>query len=51
MVVNSALTYILERSLVPRYEADVRNINSIKLAESLKMKQFLRIDHFLLSFL
>lgn len=49
IVVTSALTYILERSLIPRYEADVRNINSIKLAENLKMKQFLRIDHFLLS--
>ena len=49
IVVTSALTYILERNLVPRYEADVRNINSVKLAQSLKMIQFLRINHFLLS--
>ena len=49
IVVTSALAYILDKNLIPRYEADINNINSIKLAESLKMKQFLRIDHFLLS--
>lgn len=49
IVVTSALTHILDRGLVPRYETDVRNTSSIKLAESLKMKQFLRIDHFLLT--
>lgn len=48
-VVTSALTYILDRGLIPRYEADIKNINSIKLAESLEMKRFIRIDHFLLS--
>lgn len=49
IVVTSALAYILDRRLIPRYEADVRNVNSIKLTESLKMKQFLRVDHFLLN--
>lgn len=49
VVVTSALTYILDRNLKPRYEADVKNTNSIKLAESLNMEQFLRIDHFLLN--
>ena len=49
IVVTSALAYILDRNLIPRYEADIKNKNSIRLAESLKMKQFLRIDHFLLS--
>ncbi len=49
IVVTSALTYILERKLTPRYVTDIRNIYSIQLAESLQMKQFLRINHFLLS--
>ena len=49
IVVNSAIAYLLKCNLVPRYEADVRNTNSIKLAQSLNMKEFLRINHFLLS--
>lgn len=49
MVVISALTHLLKNNLIPRYEADVRNTNSVKLAQSLKMKEFLRINHFLLS--
>ncbi|HEX3043222.1 MAG TPA: GNAT family N-acetyltransferase [Bacillota bacterium] len=49
IVVTSALTYLLRRNLVPRYEVDVRNTNSIKLAQSLGMKEFLRLNHFLLS--
>lgn len=48
MVVNSALAYLLERKLIPRYEADVLNLNSIKLAESLQMRPFLKMDHILL---
>lgn len=49
IVVTSAIAYLLKNNLVPRYEADARNTNSIKLAQSLKMKEFLRINHFLLS--
>lgn len=48
-VVTSALAYLLEKKLTPRYMAEIRNTNSMKLAESLQMKQFLRMDHFLLS--
>ncbi len=49
IVVASAIAYLLKSNLVPRYEADARNTNSIKLAQSLNMKEFLRINHFLLS--
>jgi len=49
IVVASALKYLLDNKLVPRYEADSQNLNSIKLAQSLTLKQFLRIDHFLLN--
>ncbi|MEL7567327.1 MAG: GNAT family N-acetyltransferase [Dehalobacterium sp.] len=49
IVVMSALAYILERNLFPKYEVNVRNTNSIKLARSLNMKEFVRINHFLLS--
>ncbi len=48
VVVASALKYLLERNLIPRYEAEIRNTNSQKLAESLGMERFLRLDHFLL---
>ncbi len=49
VVVTSALNYLLKKGLIPRYEARVDNIKSRNLAETLKMKQFLRIDHFLLN--
>ncbi|MDF2987620.1 MAG: GCN5-related N-acetyltransferase [Eubacterium sp.] len=49
VVVASALNYLLEKGLIPRYEARVDNIKSRNLAENLKMHQFLRIDHFLLN--
>ncbi|HEX9897203.1 MAG TPA: GNAT family N-acetyltransferase [Dehalococcoidales bacterium] len=49
IVVNSALKYLLERNFVPRYETDAHNINSARLAQSLGMKPFLTIEHFLLN--
>lgn len=49
IVVTSALAHLLKRNLVPRYEAEILNTNSIKLAQSLKMKEFLLINHFLLN--
>ena len=48
IVVLSALRYLLAKGLIPRYEVDIKNIASINLAEGLGMKQFLKIDHFLL---
>ena len=48
LVVLAAVRYLLENGLIPRYEVDINNTTSINLAESLGMKQFLRIDHFLL---
>jgi hypothetical protein len=48
IVVYSALNYLLENGLVPRYVTELKNTNSIRLAESLGMKRFLRIEHFLL---
>ncbi|HEX7713377.1 MAG TPA: GNAT family N-acetyltransferase [Bacillota bacterium] len=48
IVVASALAYLFEKKLTPRYMAEIRNTKSIQLAESLQMKQFLRMDHFLL---
>lgn len=50
IVVASALTHMFDAGLIPRYEVDIRNANSIRLAENLGMKQFLRIDHYLLNF-
>lgn len=47
-VVTSAIEYLLEKGLTPRYGVNIKNAASINLAESLGMKQFLRIDHFLL---
>lgn len=49
IVVSSAIRHLLKKCLMPRYEADVTNIKSIRLAEKLEMKQFLRIDHYLLN--
>ena len=49
IVVSSALKYIFERNFVPRYVTEYRNANSIKLASGLGLKEFLRIDHFLLN--
>ncbi|MGD1119698.1 MAG: GNAT family N-acetyltransferase [Dehalococcoidales bacterium] len=47
-VVYSALKYLLERNMVPRYATEAGNTNSIKLAQSLGMQLFLRIEHYLL---
>ncbi len=47
-VVTSAIEYLLHKGLTPRYGVNINNTASINLAESLGMKQFLRIDHFLL---
>ena len=49
IVVSSAIKYLLERNLMPRYNVNDNNSNSIKLALSLKMKPFLKIDHYLLN--
>jgi hypothetical protein len=48
IVVYSAIKYLLEKGLLPRYCTEEKNYNSIRLAENLGMKQFLRIEHFLL---
>ena len=48
MVVSSALNYLLERGLTPRYEAEQDNRDSIHLARHLGMKEFLTIRHYLL---
>jgi hypothetical protein len=48
-VVYSAVKYLLDNKLIPRYCTEEKNHSSIRLAESLGMKQFLRIEHFLLS--
>ena len=48
IVVYSALKYLLENKLAPRYVTEENNENSILLAKSLGMKRFLRIEHFLL---
>jgi len=47
-VVTSALKSILEKNYVPRYETEEKNTNSVNLALSLGMEEFLRIDHYLL---
>jgi len=49
IVVGSALKYMRGRGFVPRYVANSQETSSIKLAESLDMKPFLKIEHFLLS--
>ena len=46
-VVFSALKYLLERGLTPRYEAERDNQGSIRLARHLGMKEFLTIKHYL----
>ena len=48
IVVYSALKYLLGNGLTPRYVTEIKNLNSIRLAESLGMKQFLKIEHYLL---
>lgn len=48
-VVASALTYLWRRNLFPRYDVHVDNHHSIKLAQSMGLKEFLRMNHFLLS--
>jgi hypothetical protein len=48
IVVYSALKYLLDNGLVPRYCTEEKNFNSIRLAGNLGMKQFLRIEHFLI---
>lgn len=47
-VVYSALKYLLDNNYLPRYVTEVNNTGSIRLAESLGMKPFLKIEHFLL---
>ena len=47
-VVFSALKYLLDRGLTPRYEAERDNQGSIRLAMHLGMKEFLTIKHYLL---
>ena len=49
VVVGSALKYMIDRSFTPRYAADERETASAKLARSLNMKPFLKIEHFLLN--
>ncbi len=48
LVVRSALAYLLGRGLVPRYEAELKNLASHNLARHLNMKEFLTIRHYLL---
>lgn len=48
IVVYSALTYLLARRLVPRYDTNQKNSTSINLARRLGMKEFLTIRHYLL---
>ena len=49
IVINSALKYIFDRNCVPRYVTEYRNVNSVKLALGLGLKEFLRVNHFLLN--
>jgi len=49
IVVSSALKYIFERNFTPRYVTEYRNVNSVKLALGLGLKEFLRVNHFLLN--
>jgi hypothetical protein len=48
IVVYSALKYLLDNGLTPRYVTEIKNTNSNALAESLGMKRFLKIEHYLL---
>ncbi len=48
IVVYSVVKYLLDHNLLPRYCTEKKNVNSIRLAESLGMKQFLKIEHYLL---
>jgi hypothetical protein len=49
IVVYSALKYLLDNHLKPRYVTEEANTNSNALAQNLGMKRFLKLEHFLLS--
>jgi len=46
-VVRTALAELAQRKRVPRYQVDRNNLPSIRLAESVGLKRFLAITHFL----
>jgi RimJ/RimL family protein N-acetyltransferase len=46
-VVKQALHYILERGYTPRYQFESTNTASLRLAESIGMKTFLKLDHYI----
>ena len=47
-VVTSALNHVLANGFIPRYQVRSGNMESIRLAETIGLKEFLRMDHFLL---
>jgi hypothetical protein len=49
IVVYSALKYLLDNHLKPRYVTEEKNLNSNALAQNLGMQRFLKLEHFLLS--
>jgi hypothetical protein len=49
VVTYSALKYLLDNRLTPRICTEEKNVNSIRVVQSLDMNQFLRIEHFLLN--
>lgn len=49
IVTYSALKYLLDNRLTPRICTEEKNVNSIRVVQSLGMNQFLRIEHFLLT--
>jgi GNAT acetyltransferase len=50
IVVKSAVKHLLGRNMIPRYNVNDLNINSVNLALNLGMKPFLTIEHYLLNY-
>lgn len=44
-VVSAALAYLLTRNLLPRYQVIATNTPSIRLAEKIGLREFIRIEH------
>jgi mannobiose 2-epimerase len=48
-IVTAALNNLVTRNLVPRYQVRSDNIESIRLAESAGLQEFLQMDHFVVN--
>jgi GNAT superfamily N-acetyltransferase len=46
-IVTAALGHLAGRRLVPRYQVRSDNVESLRLAESAGLREFLRVDHYL----